>query len=166
MNQRRDRLFELLTAPAVSLSLFSRCLDLADRLREAIPALGVSPEERSVLGGYLFSEGPIVVDELARVIDRDPARFAGYPADLASGQLRAQGWRVLHLALQELADRALVLYQVEQARTTRQAVRILSDVRDRAARSFAGAEDRARARAAAVPAFFLRAWQRRKRGAR
>ncbi len=170
MNHRSRKppahLLDLLIAPDVPLSLFDRCSHLWAGLDRAIPEVEVPPEIRIQLGGYLFAEGPAVVDGLAQVMRKHPDRFCDYPAAavLESGQLRAHGWLVVNRVLQDLADRALRLYILEQSSMTRLALRILRDVQDSARGCFATAADRARAEAAIVPALLLRAWHRRRGG--
>lgn len=161
-------LSSVLRAPPVSVGAFQGLLRTLLELDRGIPE--PDPDLESAQGGtitgYLFAEGPIIVDTAARALEEDRDIFAAYPdpRPLREHQDRAYGWQRLHQILQELADRAAAQHRLEQVAATRRALDILRQARDAARAPFATREDRARAGLLELPEALLRAWQRRKGG--
>jgi len=161
-----DLLFPFIKAPAVALAQMDRWAALLRQLDEALPQPDPLASGDKRITGYLFDEGPTLVEWLIAALREHPELFAGSPDPqvLWLRQRCATGWRALNLVLRGLADRTALLYQVEQAGTNRLALEILRRFREAARGPLATAVDRERAQRLGHAETALASWQRRKGG--
>ena len=82
-------------------------------------------KQRQALGGYLFTEGPPIVAQFARCMNRQPELFAEYPVSgdrLLGLQAEADGWLALKRRLEELLVKVNDSYLSTQAEANRSAL--------------------------------------------